>query len=143
MAKVELAKYQRQASNKWGFDFTLDKPIKSNKEFEWETIPVKEMPKIYHVINANTRIHHHPSVFEANRANHLDIEYFSGLQNENICPLVDIKKPIIVRRQSLGKRNHQTKITGESIFSFSHKVDFESMNRESLYFLFKSTFSGL
>ncbi len=116
MAKAELTKYQTQATNRWGFDFSLDKPIKSKSEFVWESVKVNDIPKMYHVINANTRLQHHPSVFEPTiTSNPMDIEYFNSCNNsENICPLVDIKKPIIVKR--IGQRNHQTKITGEFFF---------------------------
>lgn len=120
LAKAELTKYQLQATNRWGFDFSLDKPIKKNNDFEWESVKVNDMPKIYHVINVNSRVQHHPSVFESTKtSNQIDIEYFNSCNNnENICPLVDIKKPILVKK--IGQRSHQTKITGKFITSFEY-----------------------
>nr|XP_046239740.1 cyclin-dependent kinase inhibitor 1 isoform X2 [Scatophagus argus] len=44
--KAALRKDLEEASNRWGFDFILDKPLESS-DFQWEGIPGAKVPLLY------------------------------------------------------------------------------------------------
>lgn len=107
-AQMEMTKYQLQASSKWSFDFTNEKPIKVNGQYQWESAPLPEVPRFYHQISSNS--------LQVNNSEH------ETIFNENICPLsiasISSRPKIVVTSgNGCGKSGRvcfsQTKITGK------------------------------
>ncbi|CAO1409597.1 unnamed protein product [Diamesa serratosioi] len=139
-AQVEMAKYQLQAANKWGFDFTTESPANNTSNFQWQSTTLSDIPKFYHHIIHN-RVTPPPapsssssfssssssssSLLELNGKNsEMVMSYFSECENisplsRNISPMIIVQKPLAVNNSVVPTKvvsiasmsSNQTKIT--------------------------------
>lgn len=131
-----MAKYQLQAANKWGFDFTTESPANNTSNFQWQSTTLSDIPKFYHHIIHN-RVNPPPTPVPSSSSSstsslngknsEMVMSYFSECENisplsRNITPMIIVQKPLAVNNRVVPTKvvsiasmsSNQTKITGES-----------------------------
>ncbi|CAO1394221.1 unnamed protein product [Diamesa hyperborea] len=133
-AQVEMAKYQLQAANKWGFDFTTESPANNTSNFQWQSTTLSDIPKFYHHIihnRVNPPSAPVPSSSSSSSTSSLNgknsemvMSYFSECENisplsRNITPMIIVQKPLAINNRVVPTKvvsiasmsSNQTKIT--------------------------------
>ena len=153
-----MAKYQLQAANKWGFDFTTESPANKTSNFQWQSTTLSDIPKFYHHIIHNRVTPPAPpsssssssssSSLELNGKNsEMVMSYFSECENisplsRNITPMIIVQKPLAVNNSVVPTKvvsiasmsSNQTKITGESL-SITRTTTIKNKKKTSLLML--------
>lgn len=114
--QAALKKDLEEASNRWGFDFISNKPLK-NSHFQWEGVPGSKVPLLYRSCTLDPQ--QPEKAAKATLKPKVGRVSASSSEKENIpcsperCPLVVGRmEKTPEKRESTGLKRKQTNITG-------------------------------
>ncbi|KAM9859476.1 cyclin-dependent kinase inhibitor 1 [Aulostomus maculatus] len=111
-----LRKDLEEASQRWGFDFTLDKPLESS-DFQWERVPGTNFPLLYRSCMLGLRPAEAPRVAEVKPRDSkggrvgLSLNDKENIPEEGCALKVENLEKTLVKRENTGIKRKQTNIT--------------------------------